>query len=139
MRMDKKGDIGFMEAMVAAMAVSIILAAFIGMVALKIYEADIDPRELDIDAITGHIVVSEGMILGDIQDELERQVIKAQINGASIKCTSVPNKDNDPVLKGELFFTAGTFAGQLSTERKLLSIDTDDGYVLINVEVKVWK
>lgn len=139
MRMDKKGDIGFMEAMVAAMAVSIILAAFIGMVALKACETDIDPGELDIDVIIGHITVSEGMIQGDMQDELERQIIKAHINGASIKCTSTPNKDNDPVLNGELFFTAGTLIGQLSTERKLFSIDTDGGSILINVEVKIWK
>jgi hypothetical protein len=139
MRMNRKGDIGFMEAMAGAMAVTIILAAFIGAVALKVCETEIDPGDLDVDAIVNCIFVSEDMILGDMQNELERQIIKSQINGASIKCTSVPDKHGDPTLKGELFFKSGTLNGQLSTERKLFSIDTDKGYVLINVEVKIWK
>ena len=139
MRMDKKGDIGFMEAMTGAMAVTIILAAFIGAVALKVCETDIDPRDFDIDAIANFIVISEDMIQGDLQNELEKQVIKAQIKGASIKCTSVPDKNGNPTLNGELFFIAGILDGELSTERKLFSIDTDNGSMLINVEVKVWK
>ncbi len=139
MRMDKKGDIGFMEAMVGAMAVTIILAAFVGVAVLKVCETDIDPGDLDINIIANCIVVSDNMIQGDLQDELESQVIKACISGASIKCTPVPDKYGKPTLNGELFFNAGTLEGQLSTERKLFSIDTENGSVLINVEVKVWK
>ena len=139
MRMDRKGDIGFMEAMAAAMAVTIILAAFIGVVALRAYETEIDSRDLDVEAIAKCVTVSKGMIQGDLQDDLERQLIKAHLNGASIKCTPVPDKDGRPTLNGELFFVAGTLNGQLSTERKLFSIYTDEGYLLINVEVKVWK
>lgn len=139
MRMDRKGDIGFMEAMVAAMTVTIILAAFMGVVALKVSETEIDSRDLDIEAIARCVTVSKGMIQGDIQDELERQLIKAHINGASIKCTPVPDKDGCSTLNGELFFVAGTLNGHLSTERKLFSIDTGNGCSLINVEVKVWK
>lgn len=128
-----------MEAMAGAMAVTIILAAFVGIVALKACETDIDSRALDINAIANCIVISEDMILGDIQDELERQVIKSRINGASIKCTPVPDKYGNPTLNGELFFSTGTLNGQLSTERKLFSIDSENGPILINMEVKVWK
>lgn len=139
MRMDRKGDIGFMEAMAAAMAVTIILAAFIGVVALRAYETEIDSRDLDVEAIAKCVTVSKGVIQGDLQDDLERQLIKAHVNGASIKFTPVPDKDGHPTLNGELFFVAGTLNGQLFTERKLFSVYTDEGYVLINVEVKVWK
>ncbi len=138
MRLDRRGDIGFMEAMVAAMTITIVLAAFIGAVALKVHDAEMSPGHIDTDSLIRHITVSDE-VEGDLQQELESQLVKYRLNGASIKCVSVPGTDGKPAIGGELFFFAGSESGELDTERRLCSVDTDDGFILLNVEVRVWR
>lgn len=139
MRLDRRGDIGFMEAMVAAMTVTVVLAAFIGAVALKAQYSEISPGQVDIGSLTRHITVSDEGLEGDLQEELDRQLEKYRLNGASIRCVSVPGTDGTPAVDGELFFHTGHESGELHTERRLCPAYTDDGFILLNVEVKVWR
>lgn len=139
MRPDRRGDIGFMEAMVAAITVTVVLAAFIGAVALKVYDSEISPGQIDVGSLTRHITVSDRGLEGDLQEELDMQLEKYRLNGASIRCVSVPGTDGRPAIDGELFFYTGHESGELYTERRLCPVDTDDGFILLNVEVKVWR
>lgn len=138
MRMNRKGDIGFMEAMAAAMTVTLVLTAFIGATAIYALETDVENRALDIDSLAGGIRIADGRIEGDLQGELQSQMDLKGIRGASVMCTSVPDSAGEPRFEGRLYFSAGTFEGTMSTERRICSVDHAGGTALVNLEVRTW-
>lgn len=138
MRMNRKGDIGFMEAMAAAMAVTLVLTAFIGATAIYAIETDVSKRDINIDSLADGIRIADGRIEGDLQDELQSQIDLRGIGGASVMCTSVPDSAGEPRFEGRLYFSAGTFEGTMSMERRICSVDYAGGTALVNLEVRIW-
>lgn len=139
MRMDKKGDIGFMEAMAAAMAVTLVLTAFIGAVAIHAGGQEDVARGVDIDALADRISISDGRIEGDLGEELRFQIQIGGVRGASVRCESAPGPSGGPRFEGRLYFLAGTAEGAMSVERKLCSVEYDGGTALVNLEVTTWR
>ena len=79
---DDRGDMGFLESMMAVMAVILVLTAFLG---LAVGAAGIasDPTEgLDPDKITGEIV--DGEFVPAFQDYLEGYLESKDLSGASV-------------------------------------------------------
>mgnify|MGYP000846020663 FL=1 len=139
MRMDKKGDIGFMEAMAAAMAVTLVLTAFIGSAAILAGGHTVASRDIDIEALADRIRISDGRIEGDLGEELRSQVEIAGIRGASVCCESAPGASGEPRFQGRLYFSAGISEGVMSTERRLCPVEYDGGTALVNMEVTTWR
>lgn len=135
---NNRGDIGFMEAMVAAMAVTVVLAAFTGAVALKAFESDLRPGYPDLRELANSLYVSDNEICGDLEEELEIILANKGINGISVSFVPVPDREGNPAVGGELHFTAGAEHGNISTERILCSVKKDDGNILVNGELIVW-
>lgn len=127
-----------MEAMAAAMAVTLVLTAFIGAAAIFATETEIEKRDLNIDDLADLIRIRDGVLEGDLQNELSSQLDLKSIKGASIRCTPVPGPEGDPMFEGELYFFAGTQDGNMSVERRLYSVDTEGGTALVNLEVRIW-
>lgn len=136
---DIRGDIGFMEAMVAVMTVVVVLTAFTGAVTLKVVESDISPGYPDIHKMAKSLYVSENKLQGDLEEELEIILIKLNINGLYVSFTPVSDVNGNPVVEGRLQYTAGTQNGQLSTERVLCSVKKGEGSILVKGELKVWR
>lgn len=136
--LDSRGDIGFMEAMVAAMIVTVILTAFMGTVVLKTYEADIRPGYPDIAEFAKSLSVSDNEIRGNLEEELENAIIKTGVNGISLSFVPVPDSEGNPVIEGELHYSVGKESGKMTTERFLCSVSKGNGYVLVNGEMTVW-
>ncbi len=135
---NNRGDIGFMEAMVAAMAVTVVLAAFIGAAGPRIFESDFRTYYPDIHEMAELLYVSDNEIRGDLDEELEIILMRTGINGISVSFIPVSDKDGNPVVGGELNFTAGNEHGNVSTERALCSVIKDGGKILVRGEIKVW-
>jgi hypothetical protein len=135
---NRRGDIGFMEAMVAAMAVTVVLAAFTGVVVSKVFVSDLRPGYPDIREMADSLYVSDGEIQGNLDEELEIILMRTGLNGISVSFVPVPDKDGNPVVGGELYFSAGNERGHVSTERILCSVSKDGGNVLVRGELRVW-
>ena len=135
---DNRGDIGFMEAMVAAMAVTVVLTAFTGAVALKAFESDLRPGHPDLRELANHLYVQDNEIQGDLEKEIEIILAHRGINGISVSFVPVTDMNGNPVVDGELHFTAGKEHGNVVTERILCSVKKGDGSILVNGEMMVW-
>ena len=86
---DDRGDMGFLESMIATMAVILVLTAFLG---LAVGAAGIasDPTEgLDPDRVTGEIV--DGEFVPAFQDYIEEYLGSRGLSGASVTVT-VPGR-----------------------------------------------
>lgn len=139
MRMDRKGDIGFMEAMAAAMAVTLVLTAFLGAAAVHAAGQEVAARGIDVEALADKISISDGMMEGDLGDELRLQIEISGLRGASVCCESAPGPTGEPRFRGRLYFSAGISDGAMSTERRLCPVEYEGGTVLVNMEVTTWR
>lgn len=125
--------------MVAAMTVVVVLTAFMGATVLKTFEADIRPGHPDIRELSKLLSVSDNELQGDLYEELEVMIIRTGVNGISVSFVPVPDVDGNPVIEGSLHFFIGQESGNMTTERVLCSLIKDDGRVLVNGEMTVWK
>lgn len=107
MRMDKKGDIGFMEAMAAAMAVTLVLTAFIGAVAIHAGGQEDVARGVDIDALADRISISDGRIEGDLGEELRFQIQIGGVGGHRSVANPRPAPRGDPDSRAGFIFRPG--------------------------------
>lgn len=70
MKLNKKGEGGFMEAMAAVMVVTIALTSFMGLLAYS--ELPTTEKSVEIDTtFLNSLKIDDGVIVGDIHDELQ--------------------------------------------------------------------
>ena len=120
MRSDRRGEAGFMEAMVAFMAVTVVLAAYLGMLASVAVE-DADPtRSLEEDRFTGFI--DGGVFTPAYVDYLRDFLDISGCGGVSVSVT-VPGGLCGPVEP----LTLGSMDGSLHTRQIISTVGDDAG------------
>lgn len=125
MRLDKRGDLGFPEAIMAVMIITLSLTAFMGVVAFDLVNND-DDRSIELDPkIFERLSLDAGTVVGDLNDELNSMVDRHGYKGISVTCK----------IPGELgfesaVFSVGDLAGDPVFDRFLCSMNSSDGRVL---------
>lgn len=129
--MDKKGIGGFMEAMLAMMAVTVTITAFIGVLAY----AHAEPQERDIDtSFLSGLRIEDGRICNLDEDAITSYVLRIDASGITVKVEIVGD-----ALSDSLRFTYGKETGHTSFKEGTLTLDSDDGRrLLAHYEVVVW-
>jgi len=121
MRLDKKGNLGFPEAIMAAMIVTLSLTLYMGL--LVIDAANDNQADAHIDhRMFGDLSLRDGEIEGDIESRLVSEMERHGYRGISVLC-EVP---------GDLGFedrriVVGSMDGVISSERFVLPMSSADG------------
>ena len=131
---DKRGEGGFMEAMVALMMVTIALTAFLGMLAYSEIGTSEDTISLDTKFIEDLQIV-DGKIIGDTDKQLDHFVEKNGLNGTRLTVKTAGTLSNASLLR-----SSGTEDGNnVGTITGTFSIRSDDGRTFAaSYEVVYW-
>ena len=123
MKMNKRGDLGFPEAIMAVMLVTLALSAYMGVFILSTLNDEGDQAFIDRN-ITEELTVEYDRIAGDIVPELERITTQKGYRGITVRCY-IPSHPIEPVE-----FTVGSMEGKITSERFLRTLDSNDGRIL---------
>jgi len=133
MRMNRKGSLGFPEAIMAAMIVTLTLTMYMGILVLNVSD-DHNGPEVNIDhRIFEGLTLVDGEIAGDIEGKLISAMERHGYKGVSVTC-EVP---------GELGFEGmhlviGKMDGKIGCERFPLLLSCTDGRTIpVVIEVAV--
>lgn len=133
MKLDRRGDIGFPEAMMAVMIVTIVLTAYLAAFATGVVVTEKDAPDFD-RHITCDAHIKGDKIILDVEDGMERFLARENCNGLTLRC-SIPGHPSISMLDT----SAGTTDGKVSGERYTQTIRSDDGRVYSAVfEVGIW-
>lgn len=121
MKFNKRGDIGFFEAMMATMVVIIVLMAYMGIIAFDSTRTETDEPDFD-ETILENISIKNSKIVGDIEKNLISLMERNGYQGITILC-SVPGNFKYPDTK----YVVGEMNVSIFSEKILKSIDTDNG------------
>jgi hypothetical protein len=130
MHLDRKGEAGFMEAILAAMVVTVALTGFMGLLALNSASEDVPSVDVDIDTFDGLGIV-DGKIAwtGD-----EGPSVPEGICGIRLTVSAVGG-----IMDGEFVISDGECEGLRECKVGTAIIGSDDGRaVLCNYEVETW-
>jgi len=122
MKLNRKGELGFPEAIMAAMIVTLVLTMYMGLFALNAAN-DGGGQDVHINhRIFGDLTLENGEISGDIEMRLVSEMERHGFKGISFIC-EVP---------GELGFAdknlvVGNMNGSLSSERFIFLLGSADG------------
>ena len=122
MRLNRKGELGFPEAIMAAMIVTLVLTLYLGLFALNAAEEG-GGSDVHIDhRVFGGLSLEDGEIAGDIELRLVSEMERHGLKGISFVC-EVP---------GELGFAdrslvVGNMNGSISSERFIFLLGSADG------------
>lgn len=84
---NRRGDIGFLEAMVSAMAVCLVLSVFLAALAADVLaEEDGDPPGFDW-SITDRSEIHGGRVVSDIGERLPAIASREKLCGITVRCT----------------------------------------------------
>ena len=123
MKMNKRGDLGFPEAIMAVMLVTLALSAYMGVFVLSTINDNEDHTFID-RSITDKLTVECDVIEGDIIPELEKMTAQKGYRGITVRCY-VPSHPIDPIE-----FAVGSMDGKITSERFLRTLNSDDGRIL---------
>ena len=130
---DRKGIGGYMESLVALMAVTVMLTSFLGMLSYSELGKERNSIELDTDFIED-LKLDDGKITGDT-DSLMRFVDKYDLNGARLKVDVTGNLCNASLER--LYGTAD--GNNADCRNGTFSIQSDDGRTFVaSYEVVFW-
>jgi len=122
MKFNNKGSLGFPEAIMAAMIVTLVLTMYMGLFVLNAANEKSDP-EVNIDhRVFEGLILEDGKITGDIEQQLISESERHGYKGVSFTC-EVP---------GEFGFEArhisvGEMTGKISSERFVMPLRSSDG------------
>ncbi|MDR1405030.1 MAG: hypothetical protein LBJ20_05645 [Candidatus Methanoplasma sp.] len=122
MKFNRKGGLGFTEAIMAAMIVTLSLTAYMGLIAIDLLDDSKEP-EMNVDhRIFRGLTLSDGKITGDIESDLVSEMERHGYKGVYFSC-EVP---------GDLGFekisiTTGEMKDNVINERFLLNLISSDG------------
>ena len=125
MKLNRKGEIGFPEAIMAAMIVTLVLTMYLGLFAFNAAEDSGGP-EVHIDhRIFGDLTLENGEIAGDIEMRLVSEMERHSLRGISVTC-EVPGglgyADRNIVI--------GDMDGLISGERFVYLLGASDGRIV---------
>ena len=131
---DKRGEGGFMEAMVALMMVTIALTAFFGMLAYSEIGGSDDSVSLDTRFIEDLRIV-DGKVVGETDKQLSHFVEKNGLNGSRLTVKIAGTLSNASLLR-----SSGTEEGNnVGAITGTFSIPSDDGRTFTaSYEVVYW-
>jgi hypothetical protein len=124
MRFDKKADIGFPEAIMAVMMVTIVLTVYLGAFVINSQTDNKDHTEFDQD-IVSEITIVENVLIGDINEKLYIFMEKNELLGVTVRCWAPGN-----IVECDLSFTIGVMDGNVEGKRFIKTIPTDDGRMI---------
>jgi len=125
MRFDRKGELGFPEAIMAAMVVTLVLTLYMGLFALNTADNGGGP-DVHVDhRIFNDLFLEDGKIAGDVELHLISEMERHGFRGISFVC-EVP---------GELGFedrhtVIGSMDGNISSERFVFLLGSADNRVI---------
>lgn len=127
MKMDRKGDIGFLEAIMATMMVCMVLTAFTGFLAGETMQDAAEIPGFDRSAADG-VTVVDGAYRGDLTAALQQQADRWGYAGLTVRCYA----------PGDSTLTAGSWhigslTGGIAGDRFLRDIPADDGRLVPTV------
>ena len=119
---NRKGELGFPEAIMAAMIVTLVLTMYMGLFALNAADDGGGPDVHINHRIFGDLTLENGEISGDIEMRLVTEMERHGFKGISFMC-EVP---------GELGFAdknlvVGSMNGNLNSERFIFLLGSADG------------
>ncbi|MDR3206020.1 MAG: hypothetical protein LBT41_02840 [Candidatus Methanoplasma sp.] len=115
----RKGGLGFPEAMMAAMAVILVLTAYIGFFAAE-RGVEAEP-EFDRGLAAG-VTIEDGELSGDLDNDLAAFMERHGYRGVMLRCRAPGG-----MASGILEFGAGSMEGIIFGERFLKAVESDDG------------
>ncbi|NLU45815.1 MAG: hypothetical protein GXX87_02595 [Euryarchaeota archaeon] len=128
MRIDRRGGIGFMEAAVAVMAVTVVLALYLGAFALDVHRDN--SRDIAFDeGIAASVAVVDGELVADVDDELLAFMERNGCRGITLRCWIPGGIATDTVLSRSIGQTDGDASGC----RFIGNVGSDDGRILTAV------
>jgi len=125
MRLNKRGDIGFPEAIMAAMIVTLALTAYFGFFALNAVNNESGPEVRVDHRIFDNLTIRDGEIIGDIEMQLISETERHGYKGISFTC-EVPGGLG---IKGKSL-CIGSMDGKVDSERFLMQLRSSDGRIV---------
>jgi hypothetical protein len=125
MRLNKRGDLGFPEAIMAAMIVTLALTMYIGYFALNTVGNESGPEVRVDHRIFENLSLRDGEVVGDIEIQLISEAERHGYRGISFTC-EVPGGLG---IKGKSL-CIGNMDGKIDSERFLLQLKSSDGRVV---------
>ena len=131
---DKRGEGGFMEAVVAFSAVTIALTIFLGLLAYSELGIAEGPKELDTEFIE-KMTIQNGRIVGYDGSHIDRFVERNGLNGAEVKVSVAGHLSNASLDER----TGITDGNNVDTVTGTFSIHSDDNRTFVaSYEVIYW-
>ena len=131
---DRRGEGGFMEAIVALSAVTVALTVFLGLLSYAEIDGSGDPKEPDTEFISG-FAIEDGEITGYDASYLERYIGRNGLNGAELK-VSVAGHISCAALDETVGIADGNNIGTVSGT---FPIHSDDNRTFVaSYEVVYW-
>jgi len=124
MRLDKKGDLGFPEAILAVMIVTLVLMIYLGAFVIQTGAEDRKGPELD-DGILSGITIHDDEFIADIDDELYKFLEKNDYKGIKIECWTPGD-----LIGSHYSHMMGTIDGTLQERHYLKTISSNDGRMI---------
>ncbi|MCL2032596.1 MAG: hypothetical protein FWG96_04955 [Methanomassiliicoccaceae archaeon] len=125
MRFNKRGELGFPEAMMAVMIVTLSLTAYLGLFALNAANNESGAAVHVDHRIFDNLVLNNGEVAGDIEMQLVSEAERHGYRGISVIC-EVPGGLG---FKG-MSVRIGDMDGMISSERFLFQLRSADGRIV---------
>lgn len=131
---DRKGEAGFMEAIIAVMVVSIALTSFLGLLAYSQTGQSVDCFDLNTD-FADHLSIENGEIIGDYEKPLNSFMERNDLNGIRFRMDIV-----GPASDASIDFHIGKKEGlNAQSVNGTASVNSDDGRTYVaSYEVIYW-
>ena len=122
MRFNKRGELGFPEAIMAAMIVTLVLTLYMGLLVLNTADDNSGTYTPVDHRMFGNLTLDNGEIAGDVETDLISEMERHSYRGISFTC-EVP---------GDLGFSerrtiVGNMDGNINSERFIFLLDSTDG------------
>ena len=127
MNCDRQGDIGFLEALVATMAVMLVLTAFTGFLAAETLEDAAEIPGFDRNAAEG-VTIADGGYIGELTADLRYQMDRWGYTGLTLRCYA----PGDPDL-GVGLWQLGDLTGGIVGDRWVRDVRAADGRLVPTV------
>lgn len=132
MKFNRKGDIGFPEAIMAVMIVTLVLSIYVGVFAFTSANDPEDDPVVDRD-LTDGLIIENQKITGNMTEKITASCERNGYRGIMIRCHAPGDLNIEP-----LEYQIGTMDGDVSGERFLKTIPSDDGRAIpVIVEMNI--
>lgn len=126
MRADEKGDMGFMESMIAMMAVVLVLSAYLGLLTHSVAQIS-DPTDgIEASELTG--TVDDGAFVPGFEDYVRGYIDSKGLSGASVRVIVPGGFCEDPEP-----FVIGDISGRTTTASFSSTVDIGDGRTVMAI------